>query len=212
MNSSLVVLAAWWSVVLAPIEPVNPKVPPSGVESLDPRMPSVSESVGEQLTKLPRVTRAPKFSWQPGTYSLESLKLPDLIPIEKAGAWAPGPNWPYVEDGAVVVTEHPQDPHRFIAYLVDVKAQKIAAIREGDQAMHLSTIGHMRPGDFDKDGQSVPQSFSGLAGSGAVIILKPPVPPGPPGFPDDFKRRILDAGNIAYQASRAVNPVVKLGG
>lgn len=209
MNLSLVVLAAWWSAVLAPIEPVNPKVP----SPVDPKMPApVYEPSVEQIAKLPRVTRPPKFSWQPGNYSLESLKLPELIPIEKVDAWVPGPNWPYVEEGAVVVTEHPKEPHRFIAYLVDVKAQKIAAIREGDQVKHLSTIGHMRPGDFDKDGQSVPQSIFGLAGSGAVIVLKPPVPPGPPGFPDDFKRRILDAGNIAFQASRAVNPVVKLGG
>jgi len=191
MNVSLVVLAAWWSAVLAPIEPENPKDPSPVVEPVD-----------GGSSKPPRVTRPPKFSWTPGNYSLDSLKIPQVQPIEKIDTWQPGPNWPYVEDAVVVVIEHPQDPYRFLAFLVDVRAQKFAAAREGDQAKHLATIGHMRPSDFDKDGQVRPHSIMDLAGSGAVIILKPPPPPGPNGLPDDLRRRMLDSANIASQAAR----------
>ena len=193
MNLSLVVLAAWWSAVLAPIEPVDPKTPSPVVEPID-----------DGSGKPPRVTQPPKISFTPGIYSRESLKLPDILPIEKIEieAWQPGPDWPYVEDAVVVVIEHPQDPYRFLAFLVDVRKQRFAAAREGDQAKHLATIGHMRPSDFGKDGQTRPHTIMDLAGSGAVIILKPPPPPGPNGLPDDLRRRMLDSASLASQAAR----------
>ncbi|PCC71025.1 hypothetical protein SAMN02745121_02504 [Nannocystis exedens] len=200
MNVSLIIFAAWWSAVLAPIEPANPKVPSPAPVS--PKVPSpVLTPLNPKLdpSKLPKVTQAPKLMFKPGSYSFESLKLPEVLPLEKFEHWQGGPNWPQLESSVVVVTDHSQDPHRFMAFLVDLKEQRIAAIREGDITKHLGTIGQQGPGD-DNHQQAVPQSILGLAGSGAVIVLKPPVPPGPSGIPDDLVRRILDSGNIAAQA------------
>lgn len=209
MNVALVIIAAWWSAVLAPIEPVNPKVPrpPEQVDTRDfpqiPQTPRFTPPEQIDTSKLPKVTQAPKFSFKSGSYSAESMKLPEVMQLEKFDHWQGGPNWPYLESSVVVVTDHAQDPDRFFAFLVDLKDQRIAAIRDGDIHKHFATIGHM-VGPDDKYQQGVPQTFMGLAGSGAVIILRPPVPPGPPGFPDDLVRRILDTGNIAGVAGQLI--------
>ncbi|WAS94003.1 hypothetical protein [Nannocystis punicea] len=209
MNVSLVILAAWWSAFVSPIVPVSPKVPspvpgPMKPESpstevgpLNPKVPPPPEQI--DTSKLPRVTQAPKFSFRAGNYSAESLKLPEVLQLEKFEHWQGGPNWPQLESAVVVVTDNSQDSQRFLAFLVDLKEQRVAAIRDGDLVKHFGTIGQGLPGD-GKYQEGAPQNFMGLAGSGAVIILRPPVPPGPPGFPDDLVRRILDTGNIAAQA------------
>lgn len=218
MNLALVIIAAWWSAVLAPIEPANPKgqVPilnpkvlrPEQVDTGKfpqvpqiPQFPPQSEQI--DTSKLPKVTQAPKFAFKSGSYSAESMKLPEVLQLEKFEHWQGGPNWPYLESSVVVVTDHGQDPNRFVAFLVDLKDQRIAAIRDGDIHKHFATIGHMVPPD-GKYQEGVPQTIMGLAGSGAVIILRPPVPPGPPGFPDELVRRILDTGNIAGVAGQLI--------
>ncbi|WP_434421188.1 hypothetical protein [Nannocystis pusilla] len=207
MNVALVIIAAWWSAVLAPIEPANPKVPTQ--QQVDTsRFPQVPQTPKfppppEQLSKLPKVTQVPKISFKPGDYSAESMKLPDVMQLEKLDPWQGRPNWPPVERSVVVVMENEQDPNRFLAFLVDLKDQRIAAIRDGDIHKHFATIGSMTPLD-GKRPEGVPQTLMGLAGSGAVIILPPPPPIGPPGIPNDLVRRILDTGNIAGAAAQVM--------
>ncbi|MFY0537108.1 hypothetical protein [Nannocystis pusilla] len=113
MNVALVIIAAWWSAVLAPIEPtnpkgsapiLNPKVPPPQQQVDNDKFPQVSQTPKfppppEQIdtSKLPKVTQAPKFSFKSGSYSAESMKLPEVMPLEKFDHWQGGPNWPYLE-------------------------------------------------------------------------------------------------------------------
>jgi hypothetical protein len=208
MNVALVIIAAWWSAVLAPIEPANPKVPTQQVDTgRSPQVPQIPKfpPPPEQLdtSKLPKVTQVPKFSFKPGSYSAESMKLPEVMQLENIDHWQGGPKWPYLENSVVVVTEDVQDPSRFFAFLVDLKDQRIAAIREGDIHKHFATIGHMPPPD-GKYQEGVSRTFMGLAGSGAVIVLRPPKPSGPRGLPDDLVRKILDTGNIAGAAAQAM--------
>ena len=155
--------------------------------------------------KYPNATRAPRLSWKPGSYALDSLKLPDTLTMESFEQWSGGPNWPSVEAGVVVVTDSVDDPARFMAFLIDVKLQRIAAVRDGDKAKHLMTVGQLTPAKGD--GSAVPPIKMSLAGSGAVIILRPPVPPGPSGVPDGLVAKILDAGAIASQAYQWVAKV-----
>ena len=208
MNVALVIIAAWWSAVLAPIEPANPKVPTPQQQVDTGKFPQIPEipkfpPPPEQLSKLPKVTQVPKLSFKPGSYSAESLKLPEVKQLENLDHWQGGPNWPPLESSVVVVIENEQDPSRFFAFLVDLKDQRIAAIREGDIHKHFATIGSMAPLDGNHQ-EGVPQTLIGLAGSGAVVILRPPPPIGPPGFPNDLVRKILDAGNIAGAAAQAM--------
>jgi hypothetical protein len=204
MNVSLLVLALWLSSTMAPDSPT--KVP-SPV--LDPSVskyptPSPDKWVPKEAAKLPAKTTAAKLLWKPGSYAAESLKLPQALPIEQFDAWNQGPGWPQVDGGVVVVTDNAKDSHRFLAFLVDVKAQRIVAIRDGDKAKHLMIIGQTQapvPSESGLyPGGVVPPSIMQLAGSGAVIILRPPVPPGPAGVPDDLVAKILDSATIASQA------------
>lgn len=211
MKVSLVILTAWWSALLAPIEPVkpkvpspvpvSPKVPSTHVAPLKPPPPPPPEQI--DTSKLPKISQAPLFTWKPGNYSAESLKLPEVIPMEKFDGWHGGPNWPQLDHAVIVVTDNAKDPQRFMAFMVDLRDQRVAAIRDGDRHKHFASIGQTVPGDNNHQ-QAVPQSIMSLAGSGAVIILRPPVPPGPGGIPDDITRRILDASNIAGQAGLAI--------
>ncbi len=183
----LPLLVALSSQLLAPTSKNFPESPePPAVESPAP-------------VKYPAVTRAPRLAWKPGSYALESLKLPGTQAMESFDQWSGGPNWPAVDVGVVVVTDSADDPGRFMAFLVDVGGQRIAAVRDGDKAKHLMVIGQMPPGKGASE-QAVPPGKMSLAGSGAVIILRPPVPPGPAGVPDGLAAKILDAGTFASQA------------
>ena len=104
--------------------------------------------------KVPNATRAPRLAWKPGLYALESLKLPETLTMESFEQWSGGPNWPSVEAGVVVVTDSADDPMRFMAFLVDTKLQRIAAVRDGDKAKHLMTVGQIPPAKGD--GSAVP--------------------------------------------------------
>lgn len=206
MNCSLLVLAGWLSTSLAPLEPSKYPTPE--------KVPTPEQQVPQSRpAKIPAVTRPPKLSFRPGSYSLESLKLPAVEKIENFEGWQQGPAWPVIEDAVVVLTDDVADPQRFVAYLVDPKAQRIAAIRSGDKARHLLTIGQM--GAVEKPpkeySESVPPSIMTLAGSGAVIILRPPPPPGPNGQPDDLVRRILDAGAVAGVAAQQIGDARQIG-
>jgi hypothetical protein len=190
MNVSLLVLALW----LSDQSPLDSKYPaPVPVQDPAPK------------AKPPTVTKPAKLLWKPGSYAIASLKLPETIKMEQFEVWQQGPAWPQLEHGVVVVTDHAGDPNRFLAFLVDVKAQKIAAVRDGDKGKHFLMIGQMQSVENNKDPQGgVPTSIMTLAGSGAVIIIRPPQPPGPNGLPDDLVAKILDAGTIAGQAAEWV--------
>lgn len=192
-------LAGWLSLFLAPLpgSKVPPVVPGPEIKQLP---------LGPEY-EVP-VTRPPKLSWKPGAYAAASLVVPETLALEKFDQWQFGPNWPLVEVGVVVVTDHADDPMRFMAFLVDVRQQRIAAVREGDKAKHLLTIGQMpaKVGDTGTHG-SVPPTIMTLAGSGAVIIVRPPVPPGPAGVPKDLVAKILDAGTVAAFAGEMIGKV-----
>lgn len=209
MNVSLLVLSLWLSTTMAPLSPgklppMNPEPAPAG--KLDPSVAKLPTPMSEPQWsgKLPPKTIAPKLMWKPGSYAAESLKVPQALAIEQFEAWQKGPAWPQVDGGVVVVTDNAQDPNRFLAFLVEVKAQRIVAVRDGDKAKHLMIIGQVTtvqsPENGTNPGGVVPPSIMQLAGSGAVIILRPPVPPGPSGVPDDLVAKILDTATIAGQA------------
>lgn len=195
---TLHLIAALMSLFLAPLPDGGKPVTPVPVTP-GPAMPEVKVGL-----EAPVVARPPKLTWKPGTYAPASLKLPEVTAMEKFDMWQPGPNWPQVEVGVVVVTDHADDPGRFMAFLVDVKQQRIAAIREGEVGKHLQTVGHMA-GENGKG--SVPTSILSLAGSGAVIIVRPPVPPGPAGIPRDLVTRILDTASLAAFAGEMIGKV-----
>lgn len=202
MNVSLLVVALWLSSTMAPDSPS--KVPSPVVEPTINKYPTPMPDkwVPSEAPKLPAKTTAAKLTWKPGSYAAESLKLPQTLAIEQFEQWNQGPGWPQVDGGVVVVIDSANDPHRFVAYLVDVKAQKVAAVREGDKTKHLMMIGQTQvsqPDDKNPGGVQV-WSIMQLAGSGAVIILRPPPPPGPGGKPDDLVAKILDSATIASQA------------
>jgi hypothetical protein len=205
MNMSLLVLSLWLSSTVASEGPIRiPPVDPTVDKAL---LPSPDKWVPKEAPKLPAKTTAAKLLWKPGSYSAESLKLPQRLPIEQFDQWNQGPGWPQIDGGVVVVIDDSGDPHRFLAYLVDVKAQKVAAIRDGDKTKHLMMIGQTQvpqPSDKNPGGVQV-WSIMQLAGSGAVIILRPPPPPGPGGVPDDLIPKILDAATIASQAGASMS-------
>lgn len=193
-----VLLAGWLSVLVAPLPGVK----------LPPMAPGVADKASLPELDAP-VNRAPRLGWRPGAYTAEALKLPEVLPLEKLDMWQQGPGWPQVEVGVVVVTDHADDPARFMAFLVDVKQQRVAAVREGDKLRHLLTIGQMagqKPGSADAHG-SAPTSILTLAGSGAVIIVRPPVPPGPAGVPRDLVARMMDAATLAAFAGGLIAQV-----
>lgn len=200
---TLHLIAALISTLLAPLpdggKPATPGPVTPGPVASGPVTPDARAGL-----ELPVVPRAPKLTWKPGTYAPASLVLPEVTPMEKFDMWQFGPNWPQVEVGVVVVTDHAGDPGRFMAFLVDVKQQRIAAIREGDKGRHLQTIGQMA-GEGGKG--SVPPSIMSLAGSGAVIIVRPPVPPGPAGIPKDLVARMLDTASLAAFAGEMIGKV-----
>jgi hypothetical protein len=208
MNVSILVLVGWLSAALAPLSPVN-KYPSPELEQAKP-VPLEQQKPGleKPAAKLPAITRPAKVQIRPGDYSLESLQLPKVVAMEQFDGWQPGPAWPYVDGGVVVVTDNAADPLRFLAFLVDVTNQRIVAIRDGHKASHLLLIGQMPTVDIDggKDPHgSIPPTIMQLAGSGAVIILRPPVPPGPNGIPDDFTRMLLDAATVTGRVATMVN-------
>ena len=192
MNASLFLLAGWLSAALAPLDPKQGKYPES--EQVQPPAPA---------SKPPAITRPAKASLRPGSYSLESLKPPEVLKLEAFEAWSQGAAWPELERGVVIVTNHADDPQRFMAFLVDVKGQRIAAVRDGETARHLAIITQgqtaPRPGK-DEHGQITPTTQS-LAGSGVVIVVTLPRPPGPRGWPDDLTARILDVATMSGSAA-----------
>jgi hypothetical protein len=99
-----------------------------------------------------------------------------------------------VAEGAVVVTPHADDPARFLAFLVDAKERKLVAVREGETRKHLASMGPPTNGRLPVD---VSDQISG-----AVIILRPPKPPGPRGVPKDLVARIIEVGVMAGRANR----------
>jgi hypothetical protein len=193
-------LAGWLSLLLAPLPDPGKEVPlpPKGGE-LAP------EAAARPSLELPASSRAAKVSWRPGKYALASLTLPETIPLEKFDMWQPGPNWPAAAVGVVVVTDHALDPARFMAFLVDVKSQRVVAVREGDRVKHLATIGQTQAEvpehSLGQDG-APPAGKWQLAGSGAVIIVRPPQPPGPNGVPKGLVAKILDAATLAAYAGQ----------
>lgn len=206
MNSSLLVLALWLSSTMAPESPTKVPSPVLDPSVSKVPMPVPDKWVPREAPKLPAKTTAAKLLWKPGSYSAESLKVPQTLPIEQFDQWNQGPGWPQIDGGVVVVIDNANDPHRFLAYLVDVKAQKIAAVRDGDKTKHLMIIGQTQvpqPADKNPGGVQV-WSIMQLAGSGAVIILRPPPPPGPGGVPDDLIPKILDSATIASQAGASM--------
>ncbi|MBZ5713804.1 hypothetical protein [Nannocystis pusilla] len=133
-----------------------------------------------------------KSCWRTG--SPGSLEVPEVVAMERFSDWKAGPRWPEVADGAVVVTPHADDPARFMAFLVDVDQRKIAAVREGETAKHLALVGPPASGRLPVD---VSDEISG-----AVIIIRPPKPPGPRGLPKDLVARIIEVGDAAARANR----------
>lgn len=205
MNVSILVLVGWLTATLAPLPPVH-KYPTPELEK--PKMPEQMPEFEKPAAKLPAVTRPAKVQIKPGSYALESLQLPKVVAMEQFDGWQPGPAWPYVDGGVVVVTDSAADPLRFMAFLVDVNTQRIVAIRDGSKANHLLLIGQMQTVDVNggKDPhQAIPPTIMQLAGSGAVIILRPPVPPGPNGIPDDFTTLVLDAATVTGRVASMVN-------
>lgn len=207
MNATLLLLAGWLSAALAPLDPKDPKgqVPTQEAPKLE-KVPTQDVPQVQPLpaAKLPAITRPARASLRPGAYALESLKLPEILKMEAFDAWPQGAAWPQVDRAVVVVTTHADDPQRFMAFLVDLNNQRIAAIRDGDIARHLHGIGEVqtvgKPGKPAYDG-SAPATTPMLAGSGAVIILAPPRPPGPRGIPDDFTAKLLDVATMMGAAS-----------
>lgn len=189
MNAALLLLAGWLSATLAPLDPKQDKVPTPDSEQAQMPPPG----------KPPAITTPAKAVLRPGSYSLDSLKRPEVLTMEAYEAWPQGAAWPAVERPVIVVTHHDKDPQRFVAFLVDVQGQRIAAIRDGDIGRHLPLIGHTQTVDGpDKYAQGhASPATPALAGSGAVIILLPPRPVGPRGQPDDFTARILDVATMA---------------
>lgn len=207
MNASLLLLAGWLSAALAPIDPKDPKgqIPSQQDAKLDKgSLPDVPQIQPLPAAKLPAVTRPARAVLRPGAYALDSLKLPEIVKMEAFDAWPQGAAWPQVERGVVVVTTHADDSQRFMAFLVDLNNQRIAAIRDGDIAKHLPGVGDVqtvgKPGKVAHEG-GAPTTTPALAGSGAVIILAPPRPPGPRGLPDDLTAKILDVATMMGAAS-----------
>jgi hypothetical protein len=210
MNVSILVLVGWLSATLAPLSPTS-KYPSPELEQakqvpLDQPMPS--PELDKPAAKLPAITKPARVQIKPGKYALESLQLPKVVAMEQFDGWQPGPAWPYVDSGVVVVTDNAADPSRFLAFLVDVNNQRILAIRDGNKANHLLLVGQMQGLDVNggKDPyNAVPATIMTLAGSGAVIILRPPVPPGPSGIPDDFTSLVLDAATVTGRVAGMVS-------
>lgn len=190
-------VVGWLSLLLAPL--------PSKAKEAQPG-PEVYEAQTLQPGyEMPAVTRAPKLNWKPGRYAALALAVPEVVAMEQFDMWNAGPNWPQVEVGVVVVTEHAGDSSRFMAFLVDVRQQRIAAARAGDKAKHLLTIGQMPAAPNGKDPhEALPPGVMTLASSGAVIIVRPPVPPGPAGVPKDLVARMLDAASLVAFADEVV--------
>ncbi|MDC0721318.1 hypothetical protein [Nannocystis bainbridge] len=127
-----------------------------------------------------------------------SLEVPELVAMERLDDWKAGPRWPEVAESAVVVTPHADDRGRFMAFLVDVKERRIVAVRDGDTRKHLAQIG-------PPANHRVPVDVSDEI-SGAVIIVRPPKPPGPRGLPKDLVARIVEVGVMAGRAERWMDP------
>lgn len=193
MNASLLVLAAWLSAALAPLDPKQDKVPTPDSEQA--HMPAPA--------KPPAITRPAKITLKSGAYALDSLKRPEVIKMEALETWSQGAAWPQVDRPVVVITHSDDDPQRFLAFLVDVQNQRIAAIRDGDTYRHLPILGqHQNVAVPDKYSSGNTPTTLGKAGSGAVIIMLPPRPVGPRGLPDDFTAMILDVATVAGSASQ----------